>query len=58
MTDIIGKRGMIDQPIGMVAVRIKATREIFGRTDVLVEPIAGSGQAWVAVDRVKMGGKS
>lgn len=30
-----------------VAVRILDRRYVFGRWDVLVEPVAGSGQKWV-----------
>ena len=35
-----------------VAVRIVDAREVYGRTDYLVEPIQGSGQQWVSSERV------
>lgn len=30
-----------------VGVRVLATRDLAGRIDVLISPIAGDGQAWV-----------
>jgi len=39
-----------------VRVRIVNAREVFGRIDVLVEPVAGEGTAWVSADRVRIGG--
>lgn len=39
-----------------VRVRILDARETFGRIDLLVSPVEGSGQAWVSADRVKVEG--
>ena len=35
-----------------IHVRIVDCREAFGRTDYLIEPLAGDGQQWVSADRV------
>jgi len=37
-----------------VNVRIVDAREAYGRTDYLVEPIAGAGQQWVSAERVSL----
>jgi hypothetical protein len=37
-----------------VSVRVADARERFGRTDVLVTPIAGAGAAWVSMERVEI----
>lgn len=36
-----------------VQVRILESRRVFGRIDLLVSPVAGSGQAWVRERRVR-----
>jgi len=36
----------------LVPVRILETRKAYGRTDVLIAPIDGSGQAWVRDDKI------
>ena len=40
-----------------IPVRILDTREAYGRTNVLVEPVGGQGRAWVSGDRVKVTGE-
>lgn len=35
-----------------VRIRIVDVREVFGRVDCLVEPVAGSGRQWVAFYRL------
>lgn len=35
-----------------VAVTVQDVRQVWGRTDLLVSPVAGSGQIWVSQDRV------
>ena len=37
-----------------VPVRITNAREAWGRIDVLVTPVDGSGEAWVSAERVKV----
>lgn len=33
-------------------VEIKDARKVYGRTDYLVMPVAGSGEQWVSAERV------
>lgn len=49
----VGKKGLLNFG-GTIAIEItsKDAREVFGRLDVLVEPVAGTGEAWVAESRV------
>lgn len=44
----------IDQAGGTLRVPVTITdcRESFGRDDVLVTPVGGSGTAWVNLDRI------
>ena len=37
-----------------VPVRITNAREAWGRIDVLVTPVDGSGEAWVSAERVRV----
>jgi hypothetical protein len=41
-----------------VPVVVSDVRLSFGRTDVLVSPVGGSGNQWVDVTRVTLGGAS
>lgn len=36
-----------------VQVKILDTKQAFGRLDVLIAPVSGSGQKWVQCDRLK-----
>lgn len=49
----VGKTGLMSfgGSIG-VMVRSLNAREVYGRLDVLVEPISGTGHAWVAESRI------
>ena len=38
----------------MAEVKILDARDAYGRTDLLVEPVSGTGTAWVSADRVKV----
>ena len=55
---LVGLNGMLSTAgdfIGMeVPVRITNAREAWGRIDVLVTPVDGSGEAWVSAERVKV----
>ena len=37
-----------------IEVRIIDARDSYGRTDLLIRPVAGDGEAWVSADRVKV----
>lgn len=39
----------------VVEVRVIDAKSAFGRIDLLVEPVAGSGKAWMAADNVTLG---
>jgi len=47
-----GLRGRLRFASQSFDVRIIDCREVFGRVDYLVEPIAGNGVRWVAADSV------
>lgn len=46
-------RGLIDLDGLTVAVRILDARRNFGRNDVLVTPVTGSGERWIDLARVQ-----
>jgi hypothetical protein len=49
----IGRTGTLEaMPDCHVAVTILDVRSSFGRIDVLIAPIAGSGSTWVSINRV------
>lgn len=54
MADMIGQTGTIDADGFRIPVRIDDARMAFGRTDVLVTPIHGSGTRWVDASRVAL----
>jgi hypothetical protein len=55
MSNIIDRTGSLDEGSGwLVRVRVLDVRFAFGRVDLLVTPINGSGQRWVSLSRVKM----
>jgi hypothetical protein len=37
----------------MVSVTILDTKSVYGRLDVLIAPVSGSGQKWVNSERLK-----
>lgn len=58
--NLLGKVGALTMGDLTVDVEILDVREVFGRTDFLVTPVAGSGQTWRAEHNVKVqkgGGK-
>lgn len=54
MSQLIGREA--DYPVKdmLVRVRVANARERFGRTDVQIMPLAGSGLTWVALDSVRL----
>jgi hypothetical protein len=53
MNPLIGKIGEVYAGSDMkFTVRVVDVRQRWGRTDVLVEPVAGSGRAWKAEDSI------
>ena len=49
----VGREGLVTYG-GTIAVQVKSldAREVYGRLDILIEPIAGTGQTWVAESRI------
>ena len=49
----VGRQGLLTMG-GPLSVLVKSVdaREVFGRLDILVEPVEGTGQAWVAESRI------
>jgi hypothetical protein len=60
LAQLVGRVGLLDLTSDRVAISVRVTihdaREVFGRRDVLVEPVEGRGRAWVALDRVRLVG--
>jgi len=48
----VGKTGLLAVGNLRVPVRVVNARTNFGRVDIQVEPIGGSGQEWVETSRV------
>lgn len=59
MARLIGREGMIRGERAGLGFRVKVldARVRFGAVDVLVEPVAGIGTAWVAVGSVTLDGE-
>lgn len=52
LASYIGREGILGFEKLGVCVRSTDAREVYGRLDVLVEPIQGTGKAWVAEARI------
>lgn len=50
----VGKTGKLYIEKLTVSIHIREIRYVWGRTDVLVSPVNGSGRQWVSADRVKL----
>lgn len=50
----IGRTGSLAVKDMAVAVRVTDVRQVWNRTDVLIQPAAGSGMTWVALDSVAL----
>ena len=56
LSDVLGAHAVVrfdshGQTIN-VRVRIEDSREVWGRTDYRITPIAGTGRQWVSAERV------
>lgn len=56
LNKLVGQRGQIstERDQLQITVEIKDARSCYGRTEVLVSPEGGSGQAWVSPERVQL----
>lgn len=52
--ELIGRTGLLREGELAVRVEVKDAREVYGRTDLLVAPLAGHGTAWVQAERVTL----
>ena len=52
LAEFVGRTGLLSMDKIAVEVRAHDAREVYGRLDILVEPIAGTGQVWVAESRI------
>jgi hypothetical protein len=52
---VVGNTAVLEMDGLNVSVRIINTKQAFGRLDVLIEPVRGSGQKWVQCDRLQEG---
>lgn len=50
----IGRKGWLRIEGFNMAVEVKDVRHVWGRIDVLVSPVAGSGDNWVSLERVTL----
>ena len=55
----VGRSGRVPVTLGrdtevLMPVSVKDAKTIFGRLQLLVVPIGGSGEAWVSADRVTL----
>ena len=51
----IGRAGQYQARAGMtVAVTVTNARESYGRLDLLVAPVAGTGEAWISTALIKL----
>ena len=52
---LVGRKGYLQVPPGLsVEVVITDCREVYGRIDYAVSPVAGSGNVWVQSSRVRL----
>ncbi|MDI3298369.1 MAG: hypothetical protein QJR08_04275 [Bacillota bacterium] len=54
MEPVVGKTAMMAVEKWRIQVRVLDSRYVFGRQDVLVEPVSGEGRAWVDAARLTM----
>jgi hypothetical protein len=53
---LIGKRVTLTTREGLkIPAKVVDARYAYGRMEVLVEPIHGTGRSWVRTDRIKAG---
>jgi hypothetical protein len=50
--NLTGTVGTISIGKMTINMRILDTRSVYGRTECLVEPVSGSGQAWVTLGKI------
>lgn len=52
---MVGKEATLTTGEGLkIPVRVLDARQSYGRTEVLVEPVRGTGKAWVTAKRVRL----
>ena len=56
LAKLLNRTATIDHDGLSVRVRILDGRQAYGREDVLVTPLEGSGERWVSAERVRLEG--
>lgn len=55
LASFVGRTGHYQARAGMtVEIRVTNARESYGRLDLLVAPIAGTGEAWISTALIKL----
>lgn len=49
---VVGNTAVLEMDGMNIEVKILDTKQAFGRLDVLIEPVSGSGQRWVQCERL------
>ncbi len=52
LSDVLGAHAVVRIDKLSIRVRIEDSREVWGRTDYRITPLAGSGHQWVSAARV------
>jgi hypothetical protein len=52
MAKLIGKTAKLNIERLLVSVHVMDVKTAFGRIDVLVEPVTGSGEKWVSSEKI------
>lgn len=51
---LIGRKGRTNFGAMQIQVEVLDVREVFGRTDLQVRPIAGTGTGWISLDSITL----
>ncbi len=51
---LIGRAGHYAHGNLIFRVEVTDVREVFGRTDVQIKPVAGSGMGWISLDKITL----
>ena len=52
LAEFVGRTGILNTDKLGVLIRSLDAREVYGRLDILVEPVEGTGEAWVSESRI------
>jgi hypothetical protein len=52
---VVGRLGVYTHAALRIEVQVIDVRQVWGRVDYLIRPVAGSGSQWVASDSIQLG---